>query len=496
MERVDPNALRPERVEVNAFHPKPLIRGPPLPMNPHPQKSVAIIGAGLTGLTAAFRLHQRGFRVQVFERAAQAGGAIRTHREGGWLAECGPNSVQYGAPELKQLVTDLGLEGDLQPANAAAKKRFIVYGGRFTPVPMGPGQFLATPLFGARTKLSLFTELLTRPRVRNTDLSLAELVRSHYTQELVDYAVNPLIAGIYAGDPEKLSVKNAFPSLWEAERLKGSLPRGMMALAKAKRAPDEPRPKGPPPIVSFRLGLQQLTDTLVAALPAGAVALNTTVETIIPGRPHRLVCSRGPEKCGGEFDYVVLAVPAPTLAQLTCGTLAERPLASLENITHPPVSSLFLGYRREQVAHALDGFGGLTPEKERRDVLGILFSSTLFPGRAPEGHVALTVFVGGMRQPEHARLGTPQLLERLRRDLTELVGVSGDPVFVKHSFWPRAIPQYQLGYERHLETMNRFEDLHAGVFIGGQCRDGISVPDCCKSGEKLARRVAEATAKA
>jgi protoporphyrinogen/coproporphyrinogen III oxidase len=461
-------------------------------MNPTPQRSVAIIGAGIAGLTAAYRLHQRGFRVQVFERSAQAGGAIRTLREDGWLAECGPNSVQSGAPELKQLVTDLGLGPELVPANPAAKKRFIVCGGQFVPVPMGPGQFLGTPLFGARTKLSLFTELLTRPRLRNTDVSLAELVRSHYTQELVDYAVNPLIAGIYAGDPEKLSVKNAFPSLWEAERLKGSLPRGMIALAKAKRAPGEPKPKGTPPIVSFRLGLQQLTDTLVAALPAGTVALNTCVDTIIPGAPHRLVCTRGAEKCGGEFDFVVLAVPAPALAQLTFGTLGERPLASLDNILHPPVSSLFLGYRRDQVAHALDGFGGLTPAKEQRDALGILFSSTLFPGRAPEGHVALTVFAGGMRQPEHARLGTEKLLARLQRDLTELVGVRGDPVFVRHSFWPKAIPQYTLGYERYLETMTRLEQTHRGLFIGGQCRDGISLPDCLKSGEKLARRVAEA----
>ena len=463
-------------------------------MNPSNQKSVAIIGAGIAGLTAAFRLHGQGFRVKVFERSAQPGGAIRTIREDGWLVEAGPNSVQYGAPELKRLVADLGLEGELQTANPEAKKRFIVRGGRFVAVPMGPGSFLASPIFGVRTKLSLFTELFSRPRVRTGDISLAEMVRSHYTQELVDYAVNPLIAGIYAGDPEKLSVRHAFPSLWEAERTKGSLPRGMMAAAKAKRAPGEKR-AGPPPIVSFRQGLQQLTDTLAAKLPPGTVELGTTVETIIPGRPHRLVCARGPEKCGGEFDHVVLAVPAPALAQLTFGALAERPLAGLDAIVHPPVASLFLGFRREQVAHPLDGFGGLTPEVERRDSLGILFSSTLFPGRAPAGHVALTIFAGGMRQPEHARLSAPQLLERVRRDLADLVGVTGEPVFLKHSVWPKAIPQYQVGYERFLDAMARVEDAHPGLFIGGQARDGISLPDCCKSGEKLARRVAEQAAK-
>jgi protoporphyrinogen/coproporphyrinogen III oxidase len=453
--------------------------------------SVAILGAGITGLTAAYRLHERGFRVRVFEREARTGGAIRTTREDGWLVEAGPSSLQYSSPELKALVRDLGLESGLLEAGPGAKKRFIVCRGRFEPVPMSPLSFLGTPLFSARTKLSLFTELFSRPRTRTSDVSLAELVRAHYTQGLVDYAVDPLIAGIYAGDPNKLSVRHAFPSLWEAERAKGSLLRGMIAGAKAKKARGEAT--GPAPLVSFAGGLQTIPDTLAARLSLGALQLNTTVETIIPGRPHRIVWKNQLGQSGAEeFDYVVLALPAPALAALTFGTLGERPLASLDAIVHPPVSSLFLGYRREQVAHPLDGFGGLAPGVERRDVLGILFSSTLFPGRAPEGHVGLTVFVGGMRQPEHARMPTPQLLARLARDLHDLVGASGDPVFVRHSFWPKAIPQYQLGYERYLETMNRIEQTHPGVFLGGQVRDGISVPDCAKSGVRLAQAVANA----
>lgn len=457
--------------------------------------SVAIVGAGLTGLVAAYRLQAGGLRVKVFEASARTGGAVRTLRENGWLVESGPNSLQYGAPEVKRLVADLGLEAELLVAGGAARKRFVVRGGRLVPVPLGPVSFLASPLFGGRTKLAVVAELFSRPRVRPEDVSLAEFVRSHFTQELVDYAVNPVVAGIYAGDPEKLSVRHAFPSLEEAERTSGSLPRGMWVAAKARRAAGERR-AGPPPIVSFRRGLQQLTDALAARLPPGTLELGTAVEGILPGRPHRLVGAQGSALPGGDFDFVVLALPAPALARLTLGASGARPLAALADVVHPPVASLFLGFRRDQVAHPLDGFGGLAPEVERRDVLGVLFSSTLFPGRAPAGHVALTVFAGGVRQPELAGLDAGRLLERVRRDLAALVGATGDPVFFRHSVWPRAIPQYELGYDRFLEVMARVEEATPGLLLGGQARDGISLADCCRAGERLASRVAAQAAPA
>jgi len=454
--------------------------------------SIAVIGAGITGLTAAYRLHERGFAVKVFEKSPQVGGAIRTFRENGYLIEGGPNSLQLGATEVKQLIRDIGLDADMQIANAVAKKRFIVRGGKFLPVPMSPGSFFSTKLFCFGTKCAIFSEMLSRPRVRTTDLSLAELVRSHFTQELVDYALNPLIAGIYAGDPEKLSVRHAFPALWEAERSHGSLLRGMMAASKAKKARGE---SGVAPIVSFKGGLQALPTTLAAQLPPGSVQSDATVETIIPGRPHRLVWIQGGQTCSGEFDLVLLALPATGLAQLSFGTLAERPLAILDGIPQPPVSSLFLGYRREQVAHPLDGFGGLVPAVENRNVLGVLFSSTLFPDRAPTGHVGLTVFAGGLRQPDIARLSTEALLARIAPDLKDFVGVATPPVFVRHTFWPRAIPQYILGYERYLEAIAQVEQATTGLFIGGNVRDGISLQDCIKAGEKLARNAAEFAAK-
>jgi oxygen-dependent protoporphyrinogen oxidase len=159
------------------------------------------------------------------------------------------------------------------------------------------------------------------------------------------------------------------------------------------------------------------------------------------------------------------------------------------------VSSLFLGFRRDQVKHPLNGFGALLPARERRSLLGVLFSSTLFPGRAPDGHVALTVFVGGMRQPDAARLATPELVSSVLPDLRELLGITGEPVYTHHMFWPKAIPQYNVGHERFLEPLTQCENRHHGLFIGGNARDGISLPDCVRSGLKLAQRAAEYTAR-
>lgn len=448
-------------------------------------KSVAVLGAGVTGLTAAFRLAQRGHRVRVFEASGRVGGAVRTERTDGWLIEGGPNSLLSGEPALTALIADLGLASEVATANPAAKNRYIVRGGKALAAPISPPALLTSPLFSFGAKVRLFSEILMRPRVRTSDISLEEFVRSHFGQELVDYGLNPFVGGVYAGNPKKLSARYSFPQLWEIERTHGSIIRGQIAAAKAKKARGEPRGG----IISFARGLQTLPDALAAHLPVGALSLNARLEALVPGKPWNVVWHDGTTAHTEQFDTVVSALPAPGLASLRFGTLSERPLASLDAIEHPPVSSLFLGYRREQVAHALDGFGLLVPEIEKRAVLGILFSSSLFAGRAPDGHVALTVMVGGMRQPDLARLPADKLLAAVDRDLRELVGVSGAPVFQRHAFWPRAIPQYQLGYETHLAAMTACERAHPGLLIGGQARDGIALPACLAAGEKLAARV-------
>ncbi len=448
---------------------------------------VAILGGGVTGLTAAWRLSSAGHSVRLLDCAPRVGGNIRTDTAGGWLSEAGPNSFQE-TPEVSSMLSDLGLTGERQRAGPAAKNRYLVHNGALVPAPAGPGKFFSTPLFSFRTKAKILLEATLSPRLRQEDVSVATFIRDHFGDEVLERAVQPFIGGIYAGDSNRLSARHAFPKLWEAERTNGSLIRSAIAGVRKRRAEGQ---SASAPIISFRLGLQSLTDLLAARLPQGAVELNADVRAVTPGRDARWrVAWIGPEgPAHGEFDCVVAALPAWSLARLEIGDVGIRPLAGLAEVEYSPVASVFLGYRRDQVKHPLDGFGALVPSGERRSILGLLFSSSLFAGRAPEGHVALTVFTGGAIRPEIALLPQDELVARVCEDLGVLVGAQGKPSVVRHVLWPRAIPQYNLGYGRHLDAIAECERNFPGLFIGGNVRDGIALPDCIKSGTLLAKRV-------
>ena len=417
-------------------------------------QSIAILGAGLTGLTAAHRLTQRGHRVRLFEQSGRVGGAIRTENTGGWLIEAGPNTIVTGEPALAALLHELGLAGACVTASPTAKHRYIVRRGRPIAAPLSLPSFLGSSLLSPIAKVRLLVELVSGRRVRTADLSLEEFIRSHFGQEVVNYALNPFVSGIYAGNPQKLSTRYAFPKLWELEKAHGSLLRGLFATAKARRARGEPKPG----IISFAQGLQTLPLALAARLPAGTLTLHARLEGLVPGAKWNVIWHDGQAAQTETFDAVIAALPAPALASLRLGPLAERPLAGLDAIEHPPVTSLFLGYR--------------------------------FPGRAPDGHVALTVMVGGTRQPEIASLPPERLLAHIRSDLVELLGVTGDPVFSRHTFWPRAIPQYNLGHPERLAQIDAALEQHPGLALAGNAYRGIGIPDCIHSGQLAAEKVA------
>lgn len=420
----------------------------------------------------------------VFEAGSTAGGVIRSERHPeGWLVESGPNSVQE-TPAIAELVRSLGLEAVRQPAAPAAKNRYIVRDGLLRALPASPPGFLRSDLFSLRTKYRLLRELFRAKEPRLSDLPLADFFREHFGQELLDYALDPFVSGIYAGDPARLSTRHAFPSLWKAEQEHGSLIRGMLASSREKRARGEAT--GPSPIISFTEGLATLPLALAAALPPDTLKLDTPVQRITRAQDRWLV-DAAPDL---RFSHVILALPPAALVQLHIGAPgSQASLASLEHLEQAPVTSLFLGYRRADVAHPLDGFGVLLSSLEKRPLLGVLFNSTLFPGRAPAGHVALTVMVGGVRNRAMAGQPIEYQLPIVRSELSALLGVKGAPVFVARSHWPRAIPQYQLQHDAHLEVIHSAEKRYPGLHIGGPVRDGIGLPACVTAGERLARAV-------
>lgn len=448
-------------------------------------RRVAILGAGITGLTAAWELQRRGCVPVVYERSGRVGGAIGAVQRDGWLHELGPNSLLEGSPELAEFVTAVGLAGRRLYASPAAKKRYIVRGGKLVAMPTSPAAFVGTGLFSWRAKLRLLGEPWRRRGASNSEESVSAFVLRRLGREFLDYAVNPFVGGVYAGDPDRLSVRHAFPKLRAIEQEHGSLIRGAI-----KRRNTSGGPSGR--MFSFPNGLGELPDALARSLKE-RVSLNTTVSSVRRvGDAWALECSSSAGRAWTEVcDAVICALPADALASLPVqDASAAASLALLRQIEHPPVASVFTGFKRADVAHSLDGFGALMPQVEGGRILGTLFSSTLFPGRAPEGHIALTTFVGGSRQPELARLDDPGLLTVVQQELSRLLGVKAAPVFTDIKRWPRAIPQYTLGYERFQTAMSAIEAACPGLHIGGNCRDGISLANCIAAGRRLAAAAA------
>lgn len=454
-------------------------------------KSVAIIGGGITGLTAAFRLAQRQIPVTVYESGERVGGAIRTICEDGYLSEFGPNTILETSPKIGALITDLGLDGRRWNSDPAANKNYIVRGGRMLPLPMSPLAFFATSLFSTAAKLRLCAEPFLRTPAQSEDESLADFVVRRLGREFLDYAINPFVSGIYAGDPARLSVRHAFPKLHAVEEKYGSLILGQILGARERKKRAEVR-KEAAKKVSFDDGLQVLPDTLQAKLGA-TVRLHSPVTALKKTADGWLVTvqANGVEEQHAH-TAVILTAPAHKLATLRVEGPAETvSLATLGEMEHPAVSRIVLGYRREDVRDPLEGFGFLVPEVERLSILGTTFSSSIFAGRAPAGHVTLTSFVGGCRNPELAHCDPERLFELTHRDLERVLGVQGKPTYRHHVLFPWAIPQYNVGYAKFAGFMDRTEAQCPGLLFAGTFRNGISVGNCIVAGDAIAERTAD-----
>ncbi|MDR2710177.1 MAG: protoporphyrinogen oxidase [Burkholderiales bacterium] len=465
---------------------------------------VIVVGGGVSGLVVAYRLTQKGFRVRVLERASRTGGVIASGRNDGMLWESGPNSGMDTTPLINDLLDALGIREQRADALKIADCRFIVRNGQLIPLPMSPPAFFSTPLFSTGTKLGLLREPFVARSSPESDESVAAFVLRRLGAEFLDYAIEPFVAGVFAGNPDQLSVRAAFPKLFALEQRYGGLIRGMILGARERKRQRE-KSKNNAKSFSFSDGMQTLTD----ALTRGIIAADGIVETgvkitsiardVVDGAENRWRVSgvRADEKSAERnitysADSVVLATPADATATLLASLKmqeADAAVQALREIPYAPVSVLITAWRREDITHPLDGFGFLVPRKENTQILGTLFSSSMFEHRTDEKHAVLTTFIGGMRRPELPERDDDALREMSERDLAALIGAQGKPLWTKISRHSRAIPQYTLG---HLERVRRVDAIRPqapGLFFCANWRGGISLSDCIKNGHQTADEV-------
>lgn len=440
---------------------------------------IAVIGGGLAGLAAAHGVRAEGHDVQVLEAGPEAGGVIRSEREGGFLADLGPNSMLVPPPLVMSLFADLDLMSERVDANPLARRRYVVRGGRPCAVPDSPLSLLTTPLLSLRAKLRLVTEPLRRAPPPSTEESLSQLVRRRLGQEVVDYLLNPVAAGVYAGDPDQLSAVHAMPSIGALEARYGSLVGGGLQMMKGRHhTSGEPEGR----LFSFREGMAAIPRALARRL-GPTLQLNTTATRIARAGAGWNVTTRSPSGTRSlRVDAVICAAPAHAFPRIEFEGDEAGQWNTLSDVHYAPVAVVVSGFARRDVAHPLDGFGVLVPAVEHGRSLGTLFSSTLFPGRAPEGFVTLTTFLGGERQPEVALGDEASLAAAADADLRDLVGARGRVVFRRVQKYARAIPQYRVGYGRLKAAGDALERANTGFVLAGSHRSGVALSDVMMSG--------------
>ncbi len=440
-----------------------------------------VVGAGITGLTLAFLLRQAGRRVVLLDAGDAPGGVIASKRMDGFLFEHGPNSTLLKGSRILDVVRAAGLEGDLIYAREEAKKRYIVRDGRLRALPATPTAFLCSNLLSRRARVRVLREVLI-PRGGSEEESVAAFVRRRLGPEFLDYVINPFVAGVYAGDPEVLNLKAAFPKLYALEKTYGGLFRGLIGKNLGRKGTASPMPGGG--LFSFREGMQALPRALAGRL--GSAYRPSTVVSGVETRPGGYRIYAGGTTIDAE--RLILTCPAYQAGRLLAG-LSPDAAKTLQAVPYAPVAVVFYGFRREQVAHPLDGFGFLVPAREQQPVLGTLWNTSLFDGRAPAGHVALTSFVGGLRQPGAVALPDEALHRRVLAALADLIGVSGAPVIAGIRRCERAIPQYTHRHAAVINAVETVESAFPGLHMAGSYRGGVSVGDCILNACDLAENL-------
>lgn len=460
-----------------------------------PRRRVAVIGGGIAGLSAAFRLRELAPDVDValYEAGPRLGGVIQTERVDGYLIERSADSFITNPPTALDLCRRLGLEQELIGTNPACRSAYVVFRGRLVKLPEGftlmtaarLGPVLTTPILSAAGKLRLFGEALVPRRRDSRDESFADFARRRVGREAYERLVQPLIAGIYTADPEKLSMQAALPRFVEMEGQHGSLFKGVRAET-ARRGQANGSGARYSLFMTPRAGLSTLIDALAARLPQSSARLNARIDGV------RRIGDRWSLACSGEsareFDALVVATSSAVAASLLIDTDSQL-AGELNRIEYAGCVIAVLGYRREQISHPLDAFGVVVPEIEKRPILALSLSSVKFAGRAPDDRVLVRAFVGGACHPELHAGDDDQIRSLATKEVAELLGATGEPELCRIARWDRAMPQYHVGHKDVVARINERVKKLPGLALAGNAYDGVGIPLCVASSERAAERI-------
>lgn len=444
---------------------------------------IVIVGAGLTGLTLAFYLNKAGKKVMLLEKNSRTGGVIETLHHKDFVFEAGPNTGVISNTALVHLFEDLGDEIEVQVPGDASKQRWIWKGNDWHALPSGLMSAVTTPLFSWKDKFRILGEPFRRPGNFPNE-SVAGLVKRRLGKSFLNYAVDPFISGIYAGDPEQLVTRFALPKLYQLEQTYGSFIKG--SVQKAKLPKSDVEKKVSREVFSVKGGLSSLIQVLTKQIPEKQIL--TDVENIVIHHKqdgYEVVYTQQGEEMCLQAVQVVTTVEANQLSKLF--PFLQIP-ESIANLKYAPVVQAVVCYENWP-GKSLQAFGGLVPTIENKEILGILFPASLFEGRAPEKGAVLSVFMGGIKRQELIHYNDDEIRRIVLREIKSMMHTGQEPDHIEILRYPRAIPQYQADSEQRLAAIEEIQQKYAGLWLAGAIRDGIGMADRIQQASKLADEI-------
>ena len=445
---------------------------------------VVIAGGGISGLATAHYLLKEGIdSLVLLEAAPHLGGKMRTRYVEGYIIEEGPNGFLDNKPHTLELVKELNLEGELYPASDETNKRYLFVRGRLRPIPLSPSAFFLSPILSPWGKARLLMEYLVKPAPPDADETLTQFATRRLGREALETLLDPMVAGVYAGNPDRVSLKSTFPTIHGLEQKYGGLIKGMLALKREGKAKGGPAGPGGR-LTSFKKGVSQLIEALARELGERAKNQARVISVRREDGHYLLETTQGPFKT----KALVLATPAYGAANILA-SMAPALARELAEIPYAPISVVALAFREEDTLRFPPrGFGFLVPRKAGLSILGCLWDSSIFPNRAPKGKVLLRAMVGGDRQPHLALESPERLVEMVRKDLAITMGISAFPLLIQIFQHEKGIPQYVVGHSARLERIEGYLRELPGLFLNSNAYRGIGLNDCVANSMETARK--------